>query len=82
MKNKILNGDVLLLRDGSLAMALYFDKKKYAIQYIDRNDPSFIPTDALRAELNLGQTDSVIVSFLSARSLHLRLNKLNGINLL
>ena len=76
--NRMKNGDVLLLSNGRLAQIVEtkVDWSDLAmVQFIDVEEPSCIDAKRL-IEHNLGQAPGVLMSYHSARAIHLRLNRL------
>ncbi|HVN97774.1 MAG TPA: hypothetical protein VMT62_15195 [Syntrophorhabdaceae bacterium] len=75
-------GDFLKYYDGRLCKVL--EKcdpvtKTTVLQFIDRDEPSWMEVDKAFVETNLGASREVSASFYSARGIHLRLNRMKGI---
>lgn len=76
----ICDGDVLLLMDGRMLRVMEMRKDGLnAVQFLDRDEESYIAFDKIHIEGNLGQNDYVIASFYTSRSIHLRLNRMNKV---
>lgn len=76
----MLVGTVLLLMDGRMLRIV--EKRKdglSAVQFLDRDEESFIELNKLHIERDLGQDDQVVASFYTSRSIHLRLNRMNKV---
>lgn len=76
------NGDILLLMDGRILKVV--DSKPslgglVTVQFIDREEESYLDIKKLDIENNLGQDGNAAFNFHIARSLHLRLNRLSNI---
>lgn len=89
MKKKSLSfekGDILLLDNGRVVRIEDIGSltgsvdDQLMLQYIDRDGMSYeFDPYALDIERNLGQSEAVLSSFYSARSVHLRLNRATGL---
>jgi hypothetical protein len=76
------NGDHLKFYDGRLIKILEkYDPttRRTVVQFIDRDEPTYLALDISHLEINLGKSVEVMASFDSARSVHLRLNRMRGI---
>lgn len=71
-----IRGDVLLLSGERLTRVEEIEKDTAALQHIDREGLSYeLELHTLSVEKNLGQSNEVLASFYSARSVHARLNR-------
>jgi len=83
MKNlNVHEGDVLLLLDGRILRVMCLrsnslnDSDLSIVQFLDRNEESYISLNTLHIEHNLGQNCHILAYFYMSRSIHLRLNKM------
>lgn len=77
-------GDILLLSNGRLARIISDVSDSYVkglmeIQFLDRDEPSFMDPEDLDVEENLGSGSATLCQFYTARSIHLRLNRMNKV---
>lgn len=75
------NGDIIKFFDGRMLRILEKEDaqtKMSIVQFIDRNEPTWMRLDSADMEINLGTSREVFASFDTARGIHLRLNKLKG----
>lgn len=76
-------GDILLLDNGRIVRledvgAMDYYTTPLILQYIDRDGATYeFSPESLDIEKNLGQSEAVLASFYSMRSVHLRLNRAN-----
>lgn len=81
-KNKVNNGDIVLLSDGRMFRIVdvtpSYDEMIY-IQFVDRDELSFVEYNRLDIEANLGKDPQALAMFHSIRGIHLRLNRMNQI---
>lgn len=76
------SGDVILLSDGRIFAVVdvaNFNKPTMCVQFIDRNECSYVDPDNFDIEKNLGQSNEVLAYFHSMRGVHLRLNRMSKI---
>lgn len=76
---KVKNGDIILLLDGRMLEVLSSELNGDIVQFVDRDESSMIDLSTVHIEVNLKRSDLALMSFYSARSVHLRLNKINKI---
>lgn len=76
--------DVILTPDGRLFQVTDLDpfldgsNGRIEVQFIDRDEPTYVDRTIIRS-MNLGQKPEVLAAFVTARSVHLRLNRMNRI---
>jgi hypothetical protein len=78
------NGDILLLTDGRILRVV--DNESFGsssdmmmVQFIDRNENSFVDKDTLDIEANLGRSGAALANFHAINGIHVRLNKLGNV---
>lgn len=70
--------DVILLKDGRLLQVIdcQFKASPIMVQFIDRDEPSYLDPNTLDYENNLQHSPSVLLNFHANRSIHMRLNRM------